>query len=827
MDSFNFDRFEMEFENRQLMGTLVNILRDLRAPGEDGADGDRLIQAEEGTPLHGLMNRLRVGDEPPPEEFDFELQNHLTLEQAMQRCNQARADPQRMFITVAQRAMFNINLDRNNAAWVEVSRPENREHTQELQACHFLDKERTVIDWRNSLPELKRIARERLYTNDMMVAGLKLLVDKFCSTQKGMIKDLNANQIANFLLRLEKNRDRTSYRRAELMKLTREPGQELRAALTMADALIDQIYPADRPEVAPQRSFAKRTAILSFLPDQLALPLSNKIKRSMELCTPLSDDVILRLAHEAEEVSRIRPSTPLQFGRLIGATPAANHIQFNSMQSGNQFPSAAFGNHLDAYGNPAWLGLPPPVPGPFGPQMAAYGNPYAVYPPWLPPAEPPAERRPRERSAVPASQAQQAQATAQATARGRANATQATARNGPMPVATSTPSLRVTEAASSQSGEDSGEVLVNDPSLSPEEAAKIEAARKQLFDSSHQLTSAAMDTLPDGYLNEVSDIVLPEDNGGEWTLVQSRSKKSCRLPSAATPAKTRSQAANAEAASQPVDEVILSSINIQQLAPEVISFALKVAGAVSSQKSEKDQSYKRGQVQNGRYSSRDRDQSRGRSHEARGRSEERGRSQRDSSQRRYPSKGRDESYRGQSRGRYPSQDRRNQTSSDSRSYSKSGQDWRTSSRQDNRSYRDQSRDRSQSRQGSQSYRTQSRSPTRREGSASHFPSSRSRASRTPSTGRSSRSSSLVMRQAYSLMRKGENCREDYDPRRQKDCTKCTNPGHHEFECRKYPEYSSQKCHVCRKCYHFADKCRETEHFPPNPGEGSSRELGKN
>jgi hypothetical protein len=84
-----------------------------------------------------------------------------------------------------------------------------------------------------------------------------------------------------------------------------------------------------------------------------------------------------------------------------------------------------------------------------------------------------------------------------------------------------------------------------------------------------------------------------------------------------------------------------------------------------------------------------------------------------------------------------------------------------------------------------------------------------------------------MRKLYNLMRKGENCREDYDPRRQKDCTKCTNPGHHEFECRKYPEYSSQKCHVCRKCYHFSDKCRETEHFPPNPGEGSSRELGKN
>jgi hypothetical protein len=77
------------------------------------------------------------------------------------------------------------------------------------------------------------------------------------------------------------------------------------------------------------------------------------------------------------------------------------------------------------------------------------------------------------------------------------------------------------------------------------------------------------------------------------------------------------------------------------------------------------------------------------------------------------------------------------------------------------------------------------------------------------------------------MKRGENCREDYDPRRQKDCTKCTNPGHHEFECRKYPVYNPQKCHLCRKCYHFADKCREAEQFPPNPGESSARELEKN
>ena len=84
-----------------------------------------------------------------------------------------------------------------------------------------------------------------------------------------------------------------------------------------------------------------------------------------------------------------------------------------------------------------------------------------------------------------------------------------------------------------------------------------------------------------------------------------------------------------------------------------------------------------------------------------------------------------------------------------------------------------------------------------------------------------------MREIYRSMRKGENCRLDYDPRKQKDCTKCTNPGHHEFECRKYSAYSTQKCSACKKCYHLSSECKEKEKFPPNPGESNPKELGKN
>jgi hypothetical protein len=236
------------------------------------------------------------------------------------------------------------------------------------------------------------------------------------------------------------------------------------------------------------------------------------------------------------------------------------------------------------------------------------------------------------------------------------------------------------------------------------------------------------------------------------------------------------------------------------------------------------ESYNRGLVRDGRYSSKDRDRSNGLSHEDRGRSRDRGPSQRDYSQGRYPSRDRDQSSRGQSQGRYPSQDR-NRTSQ-GQSYSGS-RDQRPSSRgQDSRSYRDQSQDRSRSGYNSQSYsRTQSRSPARSSGAGSS--SSWSRPGRALSTDRSSRSSSWDTRKVYPSMRKGDNCREDYDPRKQKDCTKCTNPGHHEFECRKYPHYSSKKCSVCNKCFHLSDECREAERFPPEPGHSSAQKLEKN
>ena len=811
MASFNFDKFETEYETRQLLGQFANILRELRAPGNNG---QRLIPADEGDPLHTLMGMLRVNQEAPPEEFDFELGNILTIQEAGNRCSRAGAHMPDMVNTVANRVYFNVNLDRHNPDWIEISRPEALDPGAELQVCQFLNKERTIIDWRLTLTELKRLAQNRLYTPAMMRVSLGLMVDKFAHHHKDLIKDLNANQVANYLLSMEKNRDKASYRRRELLELCRQPDQDLRAPLVVAERLIDQIYPADRPELAAQRSQAKRMAIVSFLPDELALPLLRKIKLSMEHCTPLTDESILHLAMEAEEVSRIYPTFPLKFGRQIGALPAANHIQFNSVLCGNVAPTN-------------YYGLP----------VTAYGNPYLAYPSILPPED----RRIRQPAppAPPGNQAAAPQQQAAQVAAGLPRQLTAVQADVHHPPAHGTPE---NQAPPQQSGTPlrlPGGNEVNTPFPTPSAENSVNSVRRNILAEACQILFADNPS-------ETSDLSM-EDSSESWTQVLGKGRKSSTPLSYASAVKTRAQSKAAMAAELEEGQIELSSINLQQpLTSDVMSLAIQLAEAVKNGQnspasgSNADQSYKRGHVRDGRYTSQDRDQSsRGQDHYGRTPSRDRDQFKRDRSRDRDSSQRGDQSYRGQSRGRYPSRDR-TQSSRDSRypsqdryrqnadPRSRSGERSyeRPQSRgQDSRSYRDQSKDRSYSRNGSQSYiRTQSRSPARSSGSTQY--SSGNRPSRAFSQDRSSRSSSYDLRSIYKKMERGENCREDYDPRKEKECRKCTSPGHHEFECRTYKRYNTKKCSICKKCNHFADECRATEKFPPNVG-GNSAELEKN
>ena len=90
------------------------------------------------------------------------------------------------------------------------------------------------------------------------------------------------------------------------------------------------------------------TALLSFTPDVVAVPLLEQIKRKIEDCDPMADKEIHEITLSADERLKCALSGPLKYGRLIGASPVVNQIQFNRMNTGY----LPYGMPLEGYVNP-------------------------------------------------------------------------------------------------------------------------------------------------------------------------------------------------------------------------------------------------------------------------------------------------------------------------------------------------------------------------------------------------------------------------------------------------------------------------------------------
>ncbi|MFN9999968.1 MAG: hypothetical protein ACK559_02470, partial [bacterium] len=78
MAAFNFEVFEADFKQRRLLQDVAELFGALRNP-EDPQE--RLLAVEPGQPLHNFMQKLRI-DETPAPNFDFELGEPLTIEDA-------------------------------------------------------------------------------------------------------------------------------------------------------------------------------------------------------------------------------------------------------------------------------------------------------------------------------------------------------------------------------------------------------------------------------------------------------------------------------------------------------------------------------------------------------------------------------------------------------------------------------------------------------------------------------------------------------------------------------------------------------------------------
>ena len=97
-------------------------------------------------------------------------------------------------------------------------------------------------------------------------------------------------------------------------------------------SLLDKVYPANVPENAPYRENYLKTAILSFLPDSIAIPILEDLRQSAIKCIPVSAEQLQRTAYSAERFAQITIKTPLQFSRTLQTAPVASQVQFNSIK---------------------------------------------------------------------------------------------------------------------------------------------------------------------------------------------------------------------------------------------------------------------------------------------------------------------------------------------------------------------------------------------------------------------------------------------------------------------------------------------------------------
>ncbi len=334
MAAYNDQEFAAEHKINESVRRLATVLSTVQVAG------NRILPLEAGSPLQILLDDLRIAPVEAAPVFEFELDDNLSIRQAELRCQnrQVNGIPAPVqFLDYVQsrigRAYFNITMNALNPNWVELSRPEAADCNYEAGELMFLDSERKTIDWSLSLPKLKVLANDRKYTPAMMKKSLLRIVNQFHPDQSNIIQDYTADQIAVYLLRLDSKRDKAVFYKDQLFRVVRTPQDDLQAPLAKAQVLIDRIYPAANADMGPYRSTAYKVAVVSFLPDELAIPLIERIRESMARCEPMTDEEIFLRALRMEDYSRIRPLSNLQYGRKISRQTASSLVSLNNTET--------------------------------------------------------------------------------------------------------------------------------------------------------------------------------------------------------------------------------------------------------------------------------------------------------------------------------------------------------------------------------------------------------------------------------------------------------------------------------------------------------------
>ena len=289
-----FQDFKSEYRLQQYMQMLTDTLVAVEGP-----NGQPLIPNQAGTPLNNMIRRLELQPAAPQQDYDFELANNTTVEAIQNECIQRNVNIMNVIRQVGNRAYYDTTYGAvpaegepvNNNPWREFSRPESAEKAVEMAQVTCYGDSTTVVNWAATMPKLKDLFKERVYTPELAKKALMNMVAKYHPEQAILLQTQTANQIAAHLLRLDANRDKRTYHRQQLFKIVRTPEEDLPNALAKAQLLIDAIYPPNDPAFAAHRSSTFRTALISFCHDVVAAGVLEHIQHHQTECLPLTDAV--------------------------------------------------------------------------------------------------------------------------------------------------------------------------------------------------------------------------------------------------------------------------------------------------------------------------------------------------------------------------------------------------------------------------------------------------------------------------------------------------------------------------------------------------------
>jgi hypothetical protein len=106
-------------------------------------------------------------------------------------------------------------LDKTKS-WKEVCYPSSADYQPESSQLSFLDSDKKMVDWVTTLANLNNMLTHKFYDENMLHRCLMRYINHYESAQTEYLKNMNCNQIANFLLSLNSRVDHTAHHKARL-----------------------------------------------------------------------------------------------------------------------------------------------------------------------------------------------------------------------------------------------------------------------------------------------------------------------------------------------------------------------------------------------------------------------------------------------------------------------------------------------------------------------------------------------------------------------------------------------------------------------------------